>query len=120
LDCAYPTPVKRPLDRYRTNEHLWDWSQRQTMSTHDEDWVTTAGWISHISVMSSGVMQKDIWRLVAAMGPVTVSSTQHYQIVYHNITACISPPYLLLTGHVMIANVIIEPPTLTMTLPVSR
>jgi hypothetical protein len=90
------------------------------MSTHEGDWVTTAGWISRILVTSSGVMQKDIWRLVAAMGPVTVSSTQHYQIVYHNITACISPPYLLLTGHVMIANVIIEPPTLTMTLPVSR
>jgi hypothetical protein len=33
-----------------------------------------------------------------------VSSTQHYQIVYHNITACISPPYLLLTGHIMIAE----------------
>jgi hypothetical protein len=49
-------------------------------------------------------MQKDIWWLVAAMGPATVSSTQHYQIVYHNTTACISPPYLLLTGHVMIAK----------------
>jgi hypothetical protein len=46
LDCAYPTPVKRPLDRYRTNEHLWDWSQRQPMSTHEGDWVITAGWIS--------------------------------------------------------------------------
>jgi hypothetical protein len=42
--------------------------------------------------------------LVAAMGPVTVLSTQHYQIVYHNITACISQPYLLLTSHVMIAE----------------
>jgi hypothetical protein len=50
--------------------------------------------------MSSGVLQKDIWWLVAAMGPVTVSSTQHYQI----ITACISPPYLLLKGHVTIAE----------------
>jgi hypothetical protein len=104
LDCAYPTPVKWPLDRYRTNEHLWDWSQRQPMSTHEKDWVTTAGWISAILVTSSGVMQKDIWWLVAAMGPVTVSLTQHYHIVYHNITACISPPYLLLTGHVMIAK----------------
>jgi hypothetical protein len=74
------------------------------MSTHEGDWVTTAGWISPIFVTSSGVMQKDIWWLVAAMGPATVSSTQHYQIVYHNITACISPPYLLLTGHVMIAK----------------
>jgi hypothetical protein len=54
--------------------------------------------------MSSGVMRKDIWQIVAAVGPVMVSSTQHYQIVYHNITACISPPYLLLTGHVMIAK----------------
>jgi hypothetical protein len=74
------------------------------MSTHEKDWVTTAGWISAILVTSSGVMQKDIWWLVAAMGPVTVSLTQHYHIVYHNITACISPPYLLLTGHVMIAK----------------
>jgi hypothetical protein len=56
------------------------------------------------SQLQDGVIQKAIWRLVAAMGPVTVSSTQHYQIVYHNITACISPPYLLLTGHVMIAK----------------
>jgi hypothetical protein len=54
--------------------------------------------------MSSGVMRKDIWQIVAAVGPVMVSSTQHYQIVYHNITACISPPYLLLKGHVMIAE----------------
>jgi hypothetical protein len=60
LDCAYPTPVKRPLDRYGTNEHFWDWSQGQPMSTHEGDWVTTAGWISPISVTSSGVMQKDI------------------------------------------------------------
>jgi hypothetical protein len=104
LDCAYLILVKQPLNRYRTNEHLWDWSQKQPMSTHDGDWVTTAGWISHIWVMSSGVMQKDIWWLVAAMGPVMVSSTQHYKIVYHNITACISPLYLLLTGHIMIAE----------------
>jgi hypothetical protein len=54
--------------------------------------------------MSSGVMQKDIWWLIAAMGPVMVSSTQHYQIAYHNITACISLPYLFLRGHVMIAT----------------
>jgi hypothetical protein len=33
-----------------------------------------------------------------------MGSAQHYQIVYHNITACISPSYLLLTGHVMIAK----------------
>jgi hypothetical protein len=74
------------------------------MFTHEGDWVTTTGWISPILVRSSGVMQKDIWQLVAAMGPVTVSSTQHYQIVYHNITTCISPSYLLLTGHVTIAE----------------
>jgi hypothetical protein len=45
LDCAYPIIVKRPLDRYGTHEHLWDWYQRQPMSTHEEDWVTTTGWI---------------------------------------------------------------------------
>jgi hypothetical protein len=74
------------------------------MSTHEGDWVTTAGWITRILVLSSGEMQKDIWQLVAAMVPVIVSSTQHYQIVYHNIIGCISLPYLLLTGHVTIAE----------------
>jgi hypothetical protein len=54
--------------------------------------------------MSSRVIQKGIWWLITAIGSVMVLSTQHYQITYHNITAYISPPYLLLTGHVMITK----------------
>jgi hypothetical protein len=61
LDCAYPTPVKQPLDKYRTNTHLLDWSQRQPLSACEGHWVTTAGWISPILVTFSGVIQKDIW-----------------------------------------------------------
>jgi hypothetical protein len=101
LDCAYPIPV---IHGFGTNSYLWDCSHRHTTSSKEGDKVTPTGWILPILVTYLAVMQQDIWWLAAAMGPVKVLSSHNSEEVCHNITACISPPYLLLMGDVNIVK----------------
>jgi hypothetical protein len=89
---------------FGTDNYLWDWSYRQATSSEEGDCMTPTGWILPILVTSSCIIQQNILCLATAMGPITVSSTCNHEVVCNNITACISPPYALLTDYVDIVK----------------
>nr|XP_059855440.1 uncharacterized protein LOC132416166 [Delphinus delphis]XP_059855441.1 uncharacterized protein LOC132416166 [Delphinus delphis]XP_059855442.1 uncharacterized protein LOC132416166 [Delphinus delphis] len=100
--CQYSTPVWHRIPH--TTEAVLDWSFPQPFAELLINKIESPGrWVEGVLSTNLGNVQNNIWKLMAAVGPVVLSHQQH---PVRNLTAfvmaCVPSPYAILTGSVYV------------------
>ncbi|KAK1337780.1 hypothetical protein QTO34_002414 [Cnephaeus nilssonii] len=107
-DCANPVPVRHNISG--SDLYVLDWSHRLHAKYPFHEPMSPGGFVGNALTTKTGNLQKDLWRLAAALdfnftgsflantkGACTSSPC-------YGLLACVQPPYVLVTGNVNITR----------------
>ncbi|KAK1346582.1 hypothetical protein QTO34_000439 [Cnephaeus nilssonii] len=104
-DCANPVPVRHNISG--SDLYVLNWSHRLDAKYPHHEPMSPGGFVGNTLTTKTGNLQKDIWRLAAALDFLNFTGSFLANIKgacssspCYGLRACVQPPYVLVTRNV--------------------